>query len=119
MAFNSDKRMFALGRMKAGKRNKTELEYEACLQKKMEAGEILWFAFESITLKLADDTRYTPDYFVMRKDGELEAHEVKGFWTDDARVKFKVAADKFPFKFIAVRRIAKKNGGGFETIDNR
>jgi hypothetical protein len=37
-------------------------------------------------------------------------HEVKGFWQDDARVKIKVAASIYPFKFIAV----KKAKGGWE-----
>ncbi len=49
----------------------------------------------------------------MRSDGTMEMHEVKGFWQDDARVKIKVAADMYPLKFIAVKRRAKKNGGGW------
>lgn len=36
-----------------------------------------------------------------------------GIWTDDARVKIKVAADAYPFQFIAVRKRAKREGGGF------
>jgi hypothetical protein len=44
----------------------------------------------------------------------MEAHEVKGFWTDDARVKIKVAASQFPVAFIAVRRIGKAKGGGWD-----
>jgi hypothetical protein len=50
----------------------------------------------------------------MLSNGVLEAHEVKGFWTDDARVKIKVAADKYPLQFIAIRKIPKKNGGGWQ-----
>lgn len=49
----------------------------------------------------------------MRANGEMEAHEVKGFWTDDARVKIKVAASLFPFKFVAVKVQSQKNGGGW------
>lgn len=33
---------------------------------------------------------------------------------DDARVKIKVAADLYPFEFIAIKAKAKKNGGGWE-----
>ena len=69
------------------------------------AGKILWYSFEGITLRLADRTTYTPDFVVMLANGELEMHEVKGFWTDDAKVKVKVAAEKFPFRFIAVRMV--------------
>lgn len=33
--------------------------------------------------------------------------------TDDARVKIKVAADLYPFEFIAIRALPKKSGGGW------
>ena len=35
--------------------------------------------------------------------------------TFDAKVKIKVAAEKFPFRFIAVAPIALKNGGGWNV----
>lgn len=106
--------MLALGRLKAGTMNKTEQAYADHLEWLRRMGEVQWFAFEAMTLKLADDTRYTPDFIVMAACGQLEAHEVKGFWKDDARVKIKVAAEKFPFRFIAVKAKAKKDGGGWE-----
>ena len=105
---------YAAGRMKAGKMNKTEVEYNAHLEHRIRAGEILWFTFEGITLKLADGCRYTVDFNVMAANGQLEMHEVKGFWRDDARVKIKVAAEKFPLKFIAITKEAKKRGGGWK-----
>jgi hypothetical protein len=40
---------------------------------------------------LAKDTFYTSDFMVMLADGRLEAHEVKGFWQEDARAKIKIA----------------------------
>jgi hypothetical protein len=43
----------------------------------------------------------------------MQAHEVKGFWVDDARVKIKVAADMYPVEFIAIKKQAKKDGGGW------
>lgn len=104
------KRLLALGRMKAGKMNKTEAEYGAYLELRRRAGEISWYRFEAMKFRLADLTFYSPDYSVMLANGELEQHEVKGFWTDDARVKIKVAADQFPFRFVA----AKKCRGGWE-----
>lgn len=107
--------MRALGRLKVGAMNKTEVAYAAHLEARRAAGEVAWFLFEGIKYRLADNTFYTPDFAVMLADGALEAHEVKGFWQDDARVKIKVAADRFPIKFIAVKAQSKKAGGGWEV----
>ncbi len=108
------KRMYALGRLKTGERNKTESAYEDVLRMRQHAGEILWYRFEGLKFRLADNTFYSPDFVVMMNDGQIEAHEVKGFWTDDARVKIKVAAAQYPFRFVAIKAKAKKNGGGWE-----
>jgi hypothetical protein len=94
---------FALGRLPVGKMNKTEDRYAAHLAQLRMAGEIFWYGFEAVKLRLADSTFYTPDFAVMAKDGVLEMHEVKGHWQDDARVKIKVAAEKFPFRFFAFK----------------
>ena len=110
------KNFYALGRLKTGQKNKTEQAYELeVLKPAMQDGSVSWYRFEGVKLRLADNTFYTPDYCVMRSDGTMEMHEVKGFWQDDARVKIKVAADMYPLKFIAVKRRAKKNGGGWNT----
>ena len=106
-------RIQALGRLKAGQMNKTEAAYAAELQARQVAGEVAWYRFEGIKLRLADNTFYTPDFAVMLADGQMEAHEVKGFWRDDARAKIKIAADMYPFRFIAVKVQAKKDGGGW------
>ena len=75
----------------------------------------LRWTFEAVTLKLAPDTRYTPDFMVVNADSEIEFHEVKGFMEDDAWVKLKVAAERFPeFHFVLIRRKAKKDGGGWD-----
>ena len=108
------KNFYALGRLQTGQKNKTEEAYELeVLKPAMQDGSISWYRFEGVKLRLADNTFYTADYCVMRSDGTMEMHEVKGFWQDDARVKIKVAADMYPLKFIAVKRQAKKNGGGW------
>lgn len=98
-------RMQALGRLPAGTMNKTELAYARRLEALKFSGDILWYEFEPINIRLAPNTFYKVDFLVMTKSGEIEAHEVKGFWTDDARVKIKVAAAKIPFKFIGARLI--------------
>jgi hypothetical protein len=107
----------ALGRLKIGAMNKTEAAYAATLDARLYAGEVAWFKFEGIKLRLADNTFYTPDFAVMLANGELELHEVKGFWQDDARVKIKIAADLYPMRFIAVRAKLKKEGGGW-VVEN-
>jgi hypothetical protein len=105
--------LLALGRLKVGTMNKTEAAYAATLDARRHAGEVAWFKFEGMKLRLADNTFYTPDFAVMLADGALEMHEVKGFWQDDARAKIKVAADLYPLRFIAVRVRSKKEGGGW------
>lgn len=105
--------MQALGRLKAGAMNKTEAAYAAHLDGLARSGVVVWHKFEGVKLRLADNTFYSPDFAVMLADGRMQMHEVKGFWQDDARVKIKVAADLYPFEFIAVRAKAKKDGGGW------
>lgn len=107
--------MLALGRLKVGAQNKTEQAYELFLNGLVNAGKVVWFKFEGVKLRLADNTFYTPDFAVMLSNGQMEMHEVKGFWQDDARAKIKIAADLYPFRFIAVKVKAKKDGGGWEV----
>lgn len=103
----------ALGRLKVGVMNRTEAAYASDLERRKISGEVAWFKFEGVKLRLADNTFYSPDFFVMLADGQLEAHEIKGFWRDDARAKIKIAADMYPMRFIALKVKAKKDGGGW------
>ena len=99
----------------AGQMNNTEAEYADILNVKRAAGQVSEFWFECVTIKIAADCRYTPDFLVMLPDGSLEVHEVKGsFIRDDARVKLLAAAEKFPFRFYLAQRLAKKHGGGWK-----
>lgn len=99
----------------AGQMNKLEAQYAAEVLDALKlAGEIIEYWFERFTFKLADDCRYTPDFVVQTASGEMECHETKGFWEDDAKVKIRVAADLFPFRFVAIRRLPKKDGGGWQ-----
>lgn len=106
-------RDLALGRMPVGHMNKTEAAYSALLAQEQQLGTVKWFKFEGLKLRLADNTFYTPDFVVLGEDMVLECHEVKGFWRDDARAKIKVAASLYPFRFIAVRKKPKRDGGGW------
>jgi hypothetical protein len=87
-----------------GRMNGLETQYAAYLEGLRRAGNIAWYAFDALKLRLAEATFYTPDFLILNADLSLEVHEVKGFWEDDARVKIKVAAEKFPFSFKAVRK---------------
>lgn len=95
--------------------NNTEAEYARYLDTLRAAGDVAWYKFEGVKLRLADNTFYSPDFAVMLGNGEMQIHEVKGFWTDDARVKIKVAADIYPFRFYAIKKLPKKLGGGWVT----
>lgn len=108
-------RQFAKGRVRRtpGTMNGTETAYSEVLRTRQICGEIAWYMFEGIKLRLADNTFLTPDFFVMLADGTFEAHEVKGHWEDDARVKIKVAAALYPIRFIAMKPNPKRAGGGW------
>ena len=110
-----NKRTLALGRMKAGVMNKTEAEYAQLLDARKHAGEVAWWKFEGLRLRLGENCGYTPDFAVMLSNGLMECHEVKGRWLDDAKAKIKVAADLYPFRFIAVTKEAKCRGGGWKV----
>lgn len=89
----------ARGRVHGPKRgmNKAEQRHAQWLESEKQAGRVHAYEYEGITLKLAHDTRYTPDFLVVAADMTIECHEVKGFWESDAKVKIKCAAAKFPY----------------------
>lgn len=94
--------------------NKTEAAFDRHLAELKLAGEVVWYRFEAITLKLADDCRLTVDFFVMRANGELQAYDTKGapeVVTDDAKVKMRMAATAFPWPFFYAY---PKQGGGWD-----
>lgn len=108
------RRPFARGRAVRrlpGEMNKTEERYATDLAARTDINYV-WF--DEWTFKLAKDTRYTPDFIVLLSDGTLEAHEVKGFMEDDAWVKLKVFAEKFPLRTFLAKAKAKRDGGGWD-----
>ena len=109
-------RFLALGRLKTGQMNKTEQAYAAYLEQRKQAGEVAWYRFEGLKLRLADNTFLTPDFVVMLAGGQIEIHDCKGskaIYTDDAKVKMKVSAELYPFVFRAVYPRPKRDGGGW------
>jgi hypothetical protein len=96
--------------------NKLETSYRDYLDGLKLSGDILDYVYEGVTFRLAVRTTYTPDFLVIRPDC-IEIHEVKGFWRDDGRVKWKTAAAKYPwFRFVGVQR--RKNQWVFEIYDD-
>jgi ribosomal protein S27AE len=92
--------------------NKTERKYKAYLETLKAAGEILFYRFEAIKVRLGNNCFWTPDFLVVDKEGFVELHDSKAFWKskgrvhieDDARVKMVVtASEEFPvFTVVAV-----------------
>jgi hypothetical protein len=109
-----NKKTLSLGRLPAGEMNKLEAEYQKDLESLRIAGAVAWYKFEGLRLRLAKGCGYTPDFAVMKSNGEMEMHEVKGRWMDDARAKIKIAADIYPFRFVAITKQSKKDGGGWK-----
>lgn len=91
-----------------GVMNKTEARYAMKLRAFVSSGLVKEFAYEAVKLRIGEACFYTPDFMVINVDDVVEFHEVKGFWRDDARVKIKAAAEKFPFRFIAVQEVGGK-----------
>lgn len=110
------RRLQALGRLKPGMMNKTEAAFAAWLEMRRIDGEIAWYRFEGIKLRLGPNTSLTVDFPVMLATGELQMIDVKGsrhVFTDDARVKMKIASEMFPFPFFAAWQLPKRDGGGW------
>jgi hypothetical protein len=101
-------------RPQRGVMNRTEAAYAEVLEARRLAGDVLWYEFEAMNLRLARRTHYRPDFPVLTPTG-LQFHEVKGFMRDDAWLKLKLAARAFPFQFIVVRRT--KGEWSFQEVD--
>ena len=96
------------GMRPAGKKttmNKQESNYATHLRHLAETSQIVDWMYEPFGLRLAQyRCHYHPDFFVTYED-HFEVHEVKAFskktgkprWEDDAIIKFKVAANLFPY----------------------
>jgi hypothetical protein len=104
-----------------GRKNKLEARFEReYLQPKRDFGHLVWFDFEPIKFRLADGAWYTPDFISQGAGGSLVAWETKGFWREAARIRIKVAADKYPWiQFIAVTRDRKTGEWKYEHFHGR
>ena len=97
-------------RQKAGDGlNKTERAFLGHL-KRQDCGARVYA--QSITLKLGNGVRYTPDFVAVAPGDYFHAYEVKGFMRDDAAVKLKVAASTY--RWIKFHLVTKRKGGGWD-----
>jgi hypothetical protein len=89
--------------------NKTERLYGEKLDRMKVAGQVKWWAFNQVRLRIATGEKaawYKPDFFVQFADGHFEMHETKGFERQRGLLALKVAAGQFPmFRFVLVKRV--------------
>lgn len=108
---------YAKGRRRErGTMNKVEKAYAEHLQQRVYVGEVLAWGYEAVKLRLADNTFYTPDFWVLPTTLELTLVDTKGYkkkpngepgyWAEeDAKAKLKVAAEMFPFRFVVAYKV--------------
>lgn len=117
-----DENLSALGEILSRKRrikekgmNKTEREFSKILDKAARKGEIVRWQFEEVSLKIAPSTRYIPDFIAVLPTGAWQVFEIKGHLEDDAAVKFKAAAEKYPEMSF---HMLKRQRGQWITVYN-
>ncbi len=87
---------------KSNFRSKLEKRYAELLDLHVKSGVILDARYEAMKLRLADNTHYTPDFFLTFPD-RFEFHETKGFKRTSGMLKIKMAAQQYPhFRFVMV-----------------
>lgn len=101
-------RMTILPTTDEAKLNKTERAYHEHLKRL----NYQWIGVQNLTFKLADDTRFTPDFTVVEAN-EMRCIDVKGFQREDALIKIRVAARMFPWVTFA---IVKKDKDGWNMM---
>jgi len=114
-------------RKRAGEMNRTEAAFVEELKRMQTVGEIVWWRWDCLTLRMADRTHYHPDFAVLYADGLLRLIDTKGcttkdgkykpFCEEDATLKMKIVADQFPIVIAIAYRLPKKAGGGWRIED--
>jgi len=84
----------ARGSTRRGDMNQTEQRWAARLElsEQVEAWRYEEYGFRYG----ANDSTHWPDFWVMREDGRIEIHEVKGYVKDAGRLRFLACADRHP-----------------------
>lgn len=95
-----------------GYRSGLERDYALNLTARLRIGDIEWWGYECLKLRLGEGAWFTPDFIVVRTDGAIECHEAKGRMMEAALVRLKVAASLYKWLPIFVV-YAQARGGGF------
>lgn len=107
----------ALGRLNPGELNKTEARFDAYLWRQHAVGAVLWHLPQCMSLKLADGCWFRIDFAFLPADRLFTIVDVKGaraMIEEDAKVKIKVAAAMFPFRFAYAFPQSKRDGCDFD-----
>ena len=97
------KRSYGKGRKRRGVMNRLEGAYANHLDQEKREGRIEYWVFESVKFGIGAGAWFCPDFMIMRTDGQIEFHETKGFMREAANFRLKVAADKYPFRFVLIK----------------
>lgn len=100
-------------RLKPAFKSRWEGQYYEHLRELQHRGDVAWFKYEGLKLRLADGSYYTPDFPQVLADGTVVIDEVKGHWREAARVRFKSAIEQYPFVFREVRLV----GGAWDITE--
>jgi hypothetical protein len=89
-----------------GRMNKTEAIYAERLSADR---DVLYWKFEPLKFRIAKQTNYTPDFMAVTQN-EIWIIEVKGgYEREDARLKWKTAAEMYPmFRWFIARYVKKQ-----------
>ena len=87
--------------------SKKEAEYAMILDDMIKTGEIEgWQPQYSLSLNVNEKhiCNYIADFLVLKKELVYEIHETKGYFTDTAKIKWRLAQVLYPeYKFILIK----------------
>ena len=99
----SHARPAARGHVRGNAMNKLEARYADVLKARQLAGEVAWWKYECMNLRLGENCFYKTDFLVMLADGLIELHECKGYMEETANVKLRVVAAEYPFPIKLIK----------------
>lgn len=85
---------------KRGEPNKLEQRHrDTVIADGIKSGEYVDCLYEAVSFSISHNEErivYTPDWLILRADGEIEIHEVKGaIYRGDSRVRLRLAASRY------------------------
>jgi hypothetical protein len=97
----------AKGSSPRGEMNDTERRWARLLE---ESEHVAAWKYEEEGYRYgANDSTHWPDFWVMREDGRIEIHEIKGYVKDAGRLRFLSCADRHPeYRWVMVVQKGKR-----------